>query len=158
MKKTALLLGLVALLTACDSGYKKDGPDEVRSQKEASSEALSADSTTGPNVAAVAPQPQTDTSVTKLGTAHPGGLVANGAKLIAAGTCTGCHKEQEKLVGPAYADVAKKYPATEANIAMLANKVIKGGKGNWGAVPMTPNPAVSDADAREMVKYILSLK
>ena len=158
MKKITLLLGLGVLLAACDSGYKKDGPDVARSEKEASLEALKSDSATGTNLAAVAHQLQTDTSVTKIGTDHPGGLVANGAKLIAAGTCTGCHKEKEKLVGPAYIDVAKRYPATEANIAMLANKVINGGKGNWGEIPMSANSAVSNADAREMVQYILSLK
>ena len=158
MKKIALLLGFCALLTACDSGYKKDGPDEARSVKDASSEELKGDSATGSNVAAVAHQPQTDTSVTKLGTEHPGGLLANGAKLIAGSTCGGCHKEKEKLVGPAYVAVAAKYPSNEANIAMLANKIIQGGKGNWGEVPMTPHLGLADADAREMVKYILSLK
>jgi cytochrome c len=158
MKKTALLLGFCALVTACDSGYKKDGPDEVRSQKDASSAELKGDSTTGTNVAAVAHQPQVDTSVTKLGTESAGGLLAPGAKLIAGSTCLGCHKEKEKLVGPAYAAVAAKYPATEANIAMLANKIIQGGKGHWGEVPMTPHPGLSVADAREMVTYILTLK
>ena len=67
MKKTALFLSLCALLAACDSGYKKDGPDEV-SQKTASSAELKSDSTTGRNVAAVANQMQVDTSTTKIGT------------------------------------------------------------------------------------------
>ncbi|MBC8082929.1 MAG: c-type cytochrome [Hymenobacter sp.] len=99
-----------------------------------------------------------DTSVTKLGTERTGGLVAGGAKLIAGSTCLGCHKEKEKLVGPAYTAVAAKYPANEANVAMLANKIIQGGKGNWGEIPMTPHPQIPVADAQEMVKYILSLK
>ena len=158
MKKTALLLGLGALLTACDSGYKPDGPDQVNSQKQAGSAKLKGDSTTGANVAAVAEQPQTDTSVTKLGTEKTGGLLAPGAKLVAGSTCLSCHKVNEKLVGPSYIAVAQKYPATEANIAMLATKIIQGGAGNWGAVPMTPHPGLAEADAREMVKYILSLK
>ena len=158
MKKTALLLGLGALLTACDSGYKKDGPDEVRSQKGASSAELKGDSTTGANVSAVARQLQVDTSVTKLGTEKTGGLLANGAKLMAASDCASCHKENEKLVGPAYTAVAQKYPATEANISMLATKIIQGGKGNWGEIPMTAHPSISVADAREMTTYILSLK
>lgn len=158
MKNIALLLGLGALLTACDSGYKPDGPDQTNGQKQANSAELKGDSTTGANVAAVAAQPQTDTSVTKLGTEKTGGLLAPGAKLVSASDCTSCHKEKEKLVGPAYTAVAQKYPATEANVAMLATKIIKGGAGNWGAIPMTPHPGVSEADAREMVKYILSLK
>ena len=157
MKKTALLLSLCALLAACDSGYKKDGPDEV-SQQAASSAELKGDSTTGNNVAAVAHQPQVDTSTSKIGTEHSGGLLANGAKLMAASDCASCHKEKEKLVGPAYADVARKYPATEANISMLASKIIQGGQGHWGEIPMTPHPGVSVADATEMTKYILSLK
>ncbi|WP_310393838.1 c-type cytochrome [Hymenobacter sp.] len=161
MKKTFLLLSLCALLAACDSGYKKDGPDQVRAEQEAASAGapeLEADSATGANMAAVAHQPQMDTSITKIGTDNPGGLVAPGAKLIAGSTCLGCHKEKEKLVGPAYVAVAQKYPATEANIAMLASTIIKGGKGHWGEIPMTPHPQLSVADAREMVSYILTLK
>ncbi|WP_210513572.1 c-type cytochrome [Hymenobacter terricola] len=157
MKKTALFLSLCALLAACNSGYKKDGPDEV-SQQAASSAELKSDSTTGQNVAAVANQLQVDTSTSKIGTEHSGGLLASGAKLMAASDCASCHKEKEKLVGPAYADVAQKYPSNEANISMLANKIIQGGQGSWGAVPMTPHPGVTEADAREMVKYILTLK
>jgi cytochrome c len=159
MKKTALLLSLCALLAACDSGYKKDGPDEARTQNEAGKP--KGDSAATANLAAVAQQPQIDTSVTNIGTEHPNpgaSSVANGAKLIASSDCLSCHKDNEKVVGPAYTAVAEKYPDTEANIAMLAGKILKGGAGNWGAVPMTPHPGLSEADAREMTKYILSLK
>ncbi len=160
MKNPILFLGfgLLPLLAACDSGYQKDGPDEACSVKEASSAELSRDSTTGANLTAVAHQPQIDTSVTKIGTEHSGGLLASGAKLIAASDCLGCHKENEKLVGPAYIAVAEKYPDTEANIAMLAGRIIEGSKGHWGEIPMSPHPTLSPADAREMSKYILSLK
>jgi cytochrome c len=81
-----------------------------------------------------------------------------GLDMIASLDCTTCHKINEKNIGPAYADVAKKYEATDANIETLANKVIKGGSGNWGTVPMTPHPALSVDSAKEMVRYILSLK
>lgn len=81
-----------------------------------------------------------------------------GLTLIAANDCLGCHKLNEKLTGPAYADVANKYDNTDANVKMLADKVIKGGSGNWGTVPMTPHPALSEADAEQMVKYILLLR
>ncbi|RZL16002.1 MAG: c-type cytochrome [Hymenobacter sp.] len=84
--------------------------------------------------------------------------MAKGAQLIAGSDCGSCHKQDEKLVGPAYVDIAKKYPATAANIAMLGNKIITGGKGNWGEIPMTPHPALALADTKEMAKYILSLK
>jgi cytochrome c len=81
-----------------------------------------------------------------------------GLEMIGALDCTTCHKISEKNIGPAYTDVAKKYEANEATIDSLANKVIKGGSGNWGTVPMTPHPALSLDSAKEMVRYILSLK
>ena len=81
-----------------------------------------------------------------------------GLEMIGALDCTTCHKINEKNIGPAYTDVAKKYEATEANIDTLAKKVIEGGSGHWGSVPMTPHPAVSMDSARTMVKYILSLR
>ena len=81
-----------------------------------------------------------------------------GLDMIAALDCTTCHKINEKNIGPAYTDVAKKYETTDANIETLAQKVIKGGSGNWGSVPMTPHPALSVDSAKEMVRYILNLK
>ena len=81
-----------------------------------------------------------------------------GKELIAQSDCLTCHKEHDKLVGPSYADVAKKYEATEGNIDHLATKIIDGGKGVWGEIPMTPHPSLSKDDAKEMVKYILSIK
>lgn len=81
-----------------------------------------------------------------------------GLELIGASDCTTCHKINEKNIGPAYIDVAAKYEATQANIDTLVSKIIKGGQGVWGTVPMTPHPTVSKEDATEMVKYILSLK
>ncbi|MCC6610430.1 MAG: c-type cytochrome [Burkholderiales bacterium] len=72
--------------------------------------------------------------------------------------CTACHAIDKKLVGPAYKDVAKKYAGQADAPKALFEKVKHGGKGNWGQVPMPPNPGVSDADLNEMIKYILSLK
>jgi cytochrome c len=67
--------------------------------------------------------------------------------------CMACHAVDKKLVGPAYQEVAKKYKA--ADEAMLIDKVKKGGKGNWGQIPMPPNPKVSDADLKTLVTWIL---
>jgi len=79
-----------------------------------------------------------------------------GLALIAKNDCLTCHKVDEKLIGPAYREVANKY--TDKDIPMLAAKIIKGGSGVWGQVPMTPHPNLSVADAEQMVKYILLLK
>jgi len=76
--------------------------------------------------------------------------------LAKAKNCLSCHAVDKKVVGPSYKDVAKKYSAKDE--AMLAEKVIKGGKGVWGPVPMPPNPSVTPEDANKLVKWILSLK
>lgn len=89
------------------------------------------------------------------------GLVSAGAAqadeaLAKAKNCLACHAIDKKLVGPSYKDVAKKYTAKDE--AMLAEKIIKGGKGNWGQIPMPPNASVNPDEAGKLVKWILSLK
>ena len=71
--------------------------------------------------------------------------------------CMACHAVDKKVVGPAYKDVAKKYDGQNV-AAKLATKVMKGGAGTWGAVPMPANPQVSQAEADTLVKWVLSLK
>jgi cytochrome c len=82
-----------------------------------------------------------------------------GLALVAKSDCLTCHKVAETSTGPAYADVAAKYAnAADTTIERLAEKIIKGGAGHWGTVPMTPHPTVSVDDAKQMVKYVLLLK
>ncbi|HTS46135.1 MAG TPA: c-type cytochrome [Puia sp.] len=86
-----------------------------------------------------------------------------GLELIGSSDCTTCHRLEKtgagSTIGPAYSDVAAKYaPAADTTVDRLVQKVIKGGTGVWGQVPMTPHPALAEADVRVMVKYILSLK
>ncbi len=81
-----------------------------------------------------------------------------GLELIAKSDCLTCHKVDEKLIGPAYRDVANKYTSDDKTIGMLADKVIKGGSGVWGPIAMTPHPQLSKDDATKMVKYVLLLK
>ncbi len=84
--------------------------------------------------------------------------VEKGKKLIAQSDCLSCHKDKEKLVGPAYSAVADKYEANDKNISYLVQKIQKGGSGVWGQIPMTPHPNLSNDDTKAMVHYILSLK
>lgn len=79
-----------------------------------------------------------------------------GLALIEGGDCLTCHKVDTRVVGPSYQEVADKY--TEADIEMLATKIIEGGKGNWGEIPMTPHAGMSKDNAKKMVEYILTLK
>ena len=81
---------------------------------------------------------------------------AKGQKLVEGGDCMGCHKTDTKLVGPAFQDVAAKH--TEADAEKLAKKIIDGGAGNWGEVPMTPHAGLSVENAKLMVAYVLSQK
>ncbi|MGV0752322.1 c-type cytochrome [Empedobacter brevis] len=79
-----------------------------------------------------------------------------GKGLVEKADCLSCHAVNSKLIGPSYHDVAGKY--TTADRDVLASKIIEGGKGNWGDVPMTPHPTISKDEASQMVDYILSLK
>jgi cytochrome c len=72
--------------------------------------------------------------------------------------CAACHAIDKKIVGPAYVDVAAKYKGDKDALAKLSEKVKKGGSGVWGAIPMPPNVTVSDADIKELVTWILTLK
>jgi cytochrome c len=72
--------------------------------------------------------------------------------------CMACHAVDKKLVGPAYKDVAAKYAGQKDAVDKLSQKVIKGGAGVWGAVPMPANTQVSDAEAKQLVTWILTLK
>lgn len=84
--------------------------------------------------------------------------VARGLELVGKSDCFTCHKVMEPFTGPAYEAVAARYPDNDAVIDSLSKKIINGGVGNWGTIPMTPHPDVSEADAKAMTKYVLSLK
>lgn len=83
--------------------------------------------------------------------------IEEGKVLISKSDCMACHTVDKKVVGPSYVEVAKKYPMTDANINKLALKIINGGSGVWGQIPMAPHASVSSTDSKKMVKYILSL-
>jgi len=91
------------------------------------------------------------------------GIMASGSamaslELAKSKNCMACHAVDNKVVGPAYKDVAKKYATDKTAEAKLVQKVLKGGSGVWGAVPMPANAQVSEAEAKTLVKWILSLK
>ena len=73
-------------------------------------------------------------------------------------TCMACHAVDRKLVGPSYKDVAAKYAGQPGAADKLAEKIVKGGAGVWGAVPMPANPRVSPAEAKQLANWILTLR
>lgn len=128
MKKTIVMFLLLGVFVACNSGDK--GAEGK------------GDAATDGTAAAAAEDPE----------------VTKGLELIAASDCLTCHKIIDASTGPAYEAIAAKYPDNDAVIDSLSHKIIKGGAGNWGQVAMTPHPDISEADAKTMVRYVLSLK
>lgn len=78
--------------------------------------------------------------------------------LATAKNCMACHAVDKKLVGPSYKDVAAKYAGQPDAVAKLSAKVLKGGAGVWGPVPMPANAQVSPAEATKLVTWILTQK
>ena len=72
--------------------------------------------------------------------------------------CMACHAVDKKVVGPGYKEVAAKYAGQKDAVDKLAQKVIKGGAGVWGPVPMPANAQVSEAEAKQLVQWIMTLK
>ncbi|QXZ10763.1 c-type cytochrome [Comamonas sp. Y33R10-2] len=72
--------------------------------------------------------------------------------------CMACHSVDKKLVGPSFKDVAAKYAGQKDAADKLAAKIIKGGSGVWGPIPMPANPQVNDADAKKLTTWLLALK
>ena len=70
--------------------------------------------------------------------------------------CMACHAMEKKLVGPSYKDVAKKYTGQKDAADKLATKIMKGGSGVWGAIPMPANPQVNEADAKKLAAWVLA--
>jgi cytochrome c len=79
-------------------------------------------------------------------------------ELAQAKNCLACHSVDNKVVGPAFKEVAAKYAGDKGAAATLATKIIAGGGGVWGAIPMPANPQVKDAEAKKLVAWILGLK
>lgn len=84
------------------------------------------------------------------------------AELAQKKNCMSCHTIQKKVVGPSFKDIAAKYAAQKDATDKLTQKVLKGGSGAWGPVFMPAmkdaNPPVSEAEARQLVTWILQQK
>ncbi len=92
-----------------------------------------------------------------LATGVTGVVIAqDAAKLAAEKACMACHAMDKKLVGPGYKDVAAKYKGNAKAEAMLVQKVIKGGVGAWGQIPMPANASLKEDEAKLLVKWVLS--
>jgi cytochrome c len=178
--KRILVLGVCALFIACSSSSEKSSDADTSASVEMDTAAVTSPSIDTTNAAPAVPVAAVETAESKVTEvkaketpavkeAKPAepvkpAVVAQavdtkkGETLISKSDCFACHKVNEKLLGPSYKDVANKYSDTKANIDYLVKKIKAGGSGVWGAIPMSPHPALSDEDAEAMVHYILSVK
>lgn len=90
-----------------------------------------------------------------------GGIAMPAAADLALATsknCMSCHAVDRKVLGPSFKDIAAKYKDNKGAADVLATKIIKGGAGVWGPVPMPANTQVSEADAKKLAAWVLSTK
>jgi cytochrome c len=97
-------------------------------------------------------------SVMLFALALPAAPVAANPELARSNLCLGCHAVDRKLVGPAFRDVAARYAGQKDAALRLAEKIVRGGSGAWGVVPMPANPKVSTEDALRLANWVLSMK
>lgn len=84
-------------------------------------------------------------------------MAQDGEALAKAKNCLACHSVDKKVVGPSYKDVAAKFADDPGAVDMLADRIKNGSSGVWGAVPMPPNN-VTEAEAKELAEWVMSLK
>ncbi|HWB25086.1 MAG TPA: c-type cytochrome [Chitinophagaceae bacterium] len=128
MKKYLAVLALAGVFAACGGGSGSGSSGDST----ASSSSSGGDITTNPDY-------------------------QKGLALVQENDCLTCHAIADKKIGPPYVEVAKKYAGNDTAVNYLANKIIAGGSGVWGATPMTPHPALALDSAKQIVKYILLL-
>lgn len=148
MKKLVLLIALFGFFSFAimSCGGKQENASE-QAEGEDYNEYETAEQGGADDAAAGGEQPQASTQ----------DLIKQGQALVDQSDCKTCHHQTNKIIGPAHADVAKKYDFTKANVTYLAEKIKNGGSGVWGEIPMTPHPDVTQADAEKMAMYVLSL-
>lgn len=129
MKKTILMMAVVFVLASCGGGDKE-------------------------NKSATTSETKTEAPANDL-SGNP--TYQKAVKIIAGSDCTTCHHIDDKLVGPAWKDVAKKYAGQDTAVNYLAHKIKNGGSGVWGTVPMAPHPTMSDEDAKTLAEYVMLL-
>lgn len=129
MKKTFIMIAAMGLFAACGGGEKE--------KKE------------------LTPEEKTEKTRAELSD-NP--IYQKALTIIGESDCKTCHLIEEKNIGPAWRDVGNRYADSANAIEYLSHKIIVGGSGVWGQVPMAPHPTMSQEDAETLAKFILLLK
>jgi cytochrome c len=143
VKKYFVTIAMVSLLAACGGNSGDNNSDSAANTTTDEANSGSADISQNPDY-------------------------QKGLDLIGSSDCLTCHQPTAKVVGPSYQAVADKYAGVDTAVTYLAHRVINGvnpsagDPANWGAETnnaiMTPHPQLSQADAEQMIKYVLLLK
>jgi len=132
MKKTFMIMTSLVVLAACGGGDKKDEKSSGTTEQKAEGTATN-DLSDNP-------------------------IYQKAITIIANSDCRTCHLVDEKNQGPAWRDVANKYAGQDTAVKYLADKIIAGGSGVWGTIPMAPHPTMPREDAETLAQYVLLLK
>lgn len=131
MKKTIIIVAALAALAACGGDEKKD--EKTTASTEQKAEGTTDELSNNP-------------------------VYQKAIAIIANSDCRTCHLIEEKSQGPAWRDVANKYAGQDTAVKYLADKIIAGGSGVWGTIPMAPHPTMPREDAETLAQYVLLLK
>ena len=131
MKKTIIIVAALALLAACGGDEKKD--EKTTATTEQKAEGTTDELSSNP-------------------------IYQKAIAIIANSDCRTCHLVDEKSQGPAWREVANKYAGQDTAVKYLADKIIAGGSGVWGTIPMAPHPTMPREDAETLAQYVLLLK
>ena len=80
---------------------------------------------------------------------------ATALRVLESNHCTSCHQPVRKVVGPAFRDIGRRHAGQPDAGRQLAESILRGGNGNWGPVPMPPQPHVNDHDLKIIIGWIL---
>ncbi|UZD23493.1 c-type cytochrome [Algoriphagus halophytocola] len=142
LSKLATVVLAVALFS-CGGGGNSSSEEVVMATKPA-------------DVQTPAPEPEPVEESTEAVASAESNALPGKAKMESS-DCMSCHLMERKVIGPSFLDIAAEYENTDENVTKLAGKVINGGAGVWGEAAMAPHPSLSEEDAKDMVRYILSL-
>ncbi len=131
MKKILAILSGILFLAACGGDDKSDKKTETTTST-------------------------TETPAATDNTQHPDYKV--GLAIEVKQDCATCHRIEEKITGPSYRDIANKYAGSDTAVNYLAQKIIKGGSGNWGQIPMAAHPTLTQEEAKALARYVLLMK